>query len=247
MLERTERGLTTSEILSRTGWPAGEIQDATAKLVAAGRARVVASQPMTTASMLSVTECTATLGKIVEDFHRANPLLPGIPKQELLARMEKFGAAIVETALSDLVKARKAVLTGDMVQNAGREVVLTPEEARAKGLIEGEFESAGLAVPGFAAVLETLPVDAKRAEKLLQILLREKVLVKVTSDLIFHRSALIRLREMLARYKKERGELLPIAAFKDLTGVSRKYAIPLLEHLDREHVTRRSGDQRVII
>jgi selenocysteine-specific elongation factor len=65
--------------------------------------------------------------------------------------------------------------------------------------------------------------------------------------LVFHRSALIRLRQTLAKYKKERGELLPITAFKDLTGVSRKYAIPLLEHLDREHVTRRAGDQRVII
>jgi selenocysteine-specific elongation factor len=246
-LERAERGLTASEILRRTGWPAGEIQDATAKLGAAGRARVVASQPMTIASVLCVTECTAALGKIVEDFHRANPLLPGIPKQDLMARMKNSSVAIIETALGDLVKARKMVVAGDTVLGAGREVVLTPDEARAKTLIEREFESAGLAVPGFAAVLEKLPVDAKRAEKLLQILLREKVLVKVTADLVFHRSALIRLREMLAKYKKERGELLPITAFKDLTGVSRKYAIPLLEHLDREHVTRRAGDQRVII
>jgi selenocysteine-specific elongation factor len=247
MLERTERGLTASDILKRTGWPAGEIQDAAAKLVAAGRARVVASQPMTIASVRSLAECTAALSKVVEDFHRANPLLPGIPKHDLLARTKNSRAAIVETALSDLVKARKVILAGDIVQGAGREVVLTPDEAKAKALIEREFASAGLAVPGFAAVLEKLPVDAKRAEKLLQILLREKVLVKVTSDLVFHRSALIRLREILAKYKKERGELLPINAFKELTGVSRKYAIPLLEHLDREHVTRRVGDQRVII
>ena len=102
-------------------------------------------------------------------------------------------------------------------------------------------------MPGFATILEKLPVDSKRAEKLLQILLREKVLVKVASDLIFHGSALSRLKEMLASYKKQRGDQLPINTFKELTGVSRKYAIPLLEHLDRERVTRRVGDLRVIM
>jgi selenocysteine-specific elongation factor len=96
-------------------------------------------------------------------------------------------------------------------------------------------------------VLEKLPVDSGRAQKILQILLREKVLVKIAADLIFHQTALVRLRELLAKYRKENGDQLPIAAFKELTGVSRKYAIPLLEHLDRERVTRRVGDQRVIM
>jgi selenocysteine-specific elongation factor len=96
-------------------------------------------------------------------------------------------------------------------------------------------------------VLANLPVDAPRAQKILQILLREKVLVKIAQDLVFHRSALVRLRELLLKYRKERGERLPITAFKELTGVTRKYAIPLLEHLDREQVTRRVGDERVIL
>ena len=161
--------------------------------------------------------------------------------------MKNSRVEVVQTALNDLVAAKVVAVAGDIVRSAGREVVLTSEETKAKALIEHEFESAGLAVPGFAAVLEKLAIDAKRAEKLLQILLREKVLVKVASDLVFHRSALARLRELLVKYRKERGESLPIPAFKELTGVSRKYAIPLLEHLDRERVTRRVGDQRVII
>jgi selenocysteine-specific elongation factor len=247
ILERSDGGLTASEILRRTGWPLDHIQGVIAKLVTAGGAKIVANVPMTIASVRSLAESATALSKVLEDFHRANPLLPGISKQDLLTRTKNSGAAIVETALSDLVKTWKVTITGDTVQSAGREVALSPDETRAKTLIEREFESAGLAVPGFAAVLEKLPVDSKRAEKLLQILLREKVLVKVASDLVFHRSALIRLREMLAKYKKERGEQLPIIAFKELTGVSRKYAIPLLEHLDRERLTRRVGDQRVII
>ena len=62
-----------------------------------------------------------------------------------------------------------------------------------------------------------------------------------------HRNTLQRLREVLAKYRKERGARLPITVFKELTGITRKYAIPLLEHLDREQVTRRAGDERVIL
>ena len=247
MLERSARGLTTSELLARTGWTENQIQEVVAKLLAAGRVRAVAQQPTMVASAEVLTQCSATLKGAIESFHRANPLLPGIPKQDLFGRVKNSRPEIMETALGDLARAKSIVISGDIVQSAGRGVVLTTEETKARALIEQEFENAGLAVPGFAEILGKLPVDSKRAEKLLQILLREKVLIKVAADLIFHRAALVRLRELLAKYRKERGDQLPIAAFKELTGVSRKYAIPLLEHLDRERVTRRVGDQRVII
>ena len=101
---------------------------------------------------------------MVEEFHRANPLLPGISKQDLLGKVKDWGDAVFETALDDLVKARKVTVTGDVVQSAGRELVLTGDEAKSKALIEHEFENAGLTVPGFAAILEKLPVDSKRAK-----------------------------------------------------------------------------------
>ncbi len=247
MLERASRGLTSGEILRRTGWTAGEIDTVAGKLVAAKRAWKVAKEPMLLASARMMTECATAIGQAVEEFHKANPLLPGIPKQDLLGRFKHSRAEVVEAALADLVQAKKLVVAGDVVRGVGREVAFTADEAKAKSLIEREFEVAGLTVPGFAAVLEKLPVDSARAHKILQILVREKVLVKIAADLIFHQTALVRLRALLAKYRKEHGEQLPIAAFKELTGVSRKYAIPLLEHLDRERVTRRVGDQRVIL
>ncbi|MGC1581023.1 MAG: SelB C-terminal domain-containing protein, partial [Candidatus Acidiferrales bacterium] len=146
-----------------------------------------------------------------------------------------------------LAASRTVAVTGDLVQSAGREIALLPEEARAKEMIEQEFERAGLAVPRFDEVLAKLPVEAKRAKKILQILLNEKTLVKVAQDLVFHKNAVAKLRQLVANYKKANGERLPIGAFKDITGVTRKYAIPLLEFLDRERVTRRVGDERVIL
>jgi selenocysteine-specific elongation factor len=209
--------------------------------------RILGGAPIVVAPAEAVTACAASIRKAVETFHRANPLLPGIPKQELRARAGRARAEMFEAALGDLVAARTLVVTGDLVSQAGREISLSTEETRAKELIEREFESAGLTVPDIASVLAKLSVDAPRAQKILQILLREKVLVKISSDLVFHRNTLLKLRKLLAKYRKERGARLPITVFKELTGITRKYAIPLLEHLDREQVTRRAGDERVIL
>jgi selenocysteine-specific elongation factor len=243
----TPHGLRLAEIVAWTGWIESETRAAAEKLAAAKRMRILGSAPIVLVPAQAVTDCTAAIRKAVETFHRANPLLPGIPKQELRGKAGRARVEMFEAALGDLVAARAVVTAGDLVSQTGREISLSAEETRAKELIEHEFESAGLNVPGFASVLAKLPVDAPRAQKLLQILLREKVLVKISSDLVFHRSTLLKLRDMLATYRKEHGARLPITAFKELTGISRKYAIPLLEHLDREQVTRRAGDERVIL
>jgi selenocysteine-specific elongation factor len=247
LVEAAPRGLMLAEILARTGWIESETRTMAEKLAAAKRVRILGSAPIVVAPARAVTDCAAAVRKAVETFHRANPLLPGIPKQELRGKAGRARGEIFEAALGDLVAARALVAAGDLVSQAGREITLSIEEARAKELIEREFESAGLTVPGFASVLAKLPVDAARAQKILQILLREKALVKISADLVFHRNTLQRLRELLAKYRKERGTRLPITVFKELTGITRKYAIPLLEHLDREQVTRRAGDERVIL
>jgi selenocysteine-specific elongation factor len=247
LVEATARGLTLAEIVARTGWTDADAGVAAQKLAAEKRVRILVAEPALVASTQVVANCAAAIRKAVEAFHRANPLVPGIPKQELRARAGDARIEIFEAALDDLVKAHALAISGDLVRQAGREIELSSEEALAKELIEREFARAGLTVPELASVLARLPVDAPRAQKILQILLREKVLVKIANDLVFHRSALARLHEMLTKYRKEHGERLPITAFKELTGVTRKYAIPLLEHLDREHVTRRVGDERVIL
>jgi selenocysteine-specific elongation factor len=241
------RGLTLAEVISRTGWTEAEVHQAAKNLSAARHIRIVAEQPRIIVSAPTLAKLATALKAAVEEFHRANPLLPGIPKQELRGRAKNPRPEVFQAALDDLVREKVLTMSGDLVQRAGREIALSSDEARAKELIEKEFERAGLTVPSFAAVLEKLPVERSRAQKILQILLREKVLVKVTDDLVFHRTAMAKLREVLAKYRKERGDKLPIPAFKELTGITRKYAIPLLEYLDREHVTRRVGDERVIL
>ena len=233
--------------VARTGWMETEIRETARKLAGQGRLRIIGDQPFVLAAAPSVANCAASLREAVDRFHQDQPLLAGIPKQDLRGRAGNPSPELFEAALQDLVTAGALAVAGDIVRRAGRSIALTPEEGRAKELIEREFERAGLAIPSFAAVLEKLPVAPPTARKILQMLLRERVLVKIADDLIFHQAAVARLRETVARFRAERGSHLSVGEFKELTGATRKYAIPLLEYLDRERVTRRVGDERVIL
>jgi len=103
-----------------------------------------------------------------------------------------------------------------------------------------------LKVPALQEVIAGLKVDKVRAQKLVTLLLREKVLIKVSDELVFHRNALEELRRQMTTYKAKSAKI-DVAKFKEMTGVTRKYAIPLLEYLDRERVTKRVGDVREIL
>ena len=186
----------------------------------------------------------------VEDFHKENPLVPGMGKEELRETV-RATAEIFAAAVDLLVKEKKLEISGDLVHLPGRGVVMKDDEAESKQTIEQAFSSAGLQVPALYNVLAGLKVDKTRAQKIVTLLLRDKVLVKISDELVFHQSALAELRKQLASYKTKATvggvAKIDVGKFKELTGVSRKYAIPLLEYLDRERVTRRVGDERVIL
>jgi len=248
MVTRSPMGLSYQEIVARTGWVESELRGVTDKSAAASVVKVAASEPLLLVPAKLFAEIREKLREAITKFHKENPLLPGISREELRAvlgrrvRVETFRAA-----LEELLAEKKIAVQGELIKQTGAEIALLPEEAKAKEQIEAAFAMTGLTVPAVREVLAKLPVEAKRAEKLLQILLREKVLVRVTPELVFHRAALAQLKEHLAGYKKTRGERIGVPAFKELTGITRKYAIPLLEYLDRERVTRRAGDERVIL
>jgi selenocysteine-specific elongation factor len=181
----------------------------------------------------------------LEAFHKANPLVGGISKEEL---REKIGLhqTVMEAMLAQLMRDKKAEVAGEQVRLAGRGVALKDEEAKAKAQIEKAFADAGLKVPLMKEVLDKLPVDKARAQKLVTLLLRDRVLIKLADDLVFHQTALEGLRQLIAT-QKAKTQKIDVATFKDLLGVTRKYAIPLLEYLDQQRITRRVGDERIIL
>ena len=182
---------------------------------------------------------------VLRQFHDANPLVAGMSKEELRDHIN-LGPEVFASVLSKLVEEKQLEVAGELVHLPGRGVLMKDEEAESKKIIEQAFGSAGLKVPSLKEVLAGLKVDKIRAQKIVTLLLRDKVLIKISEELVFHQSALLDLRRKIAALKTTTPKM-DVARFKDMTGVSRKYAIPLLEYLDREHVTRRVGDERVIL
>jgi selenocysteine-specific elongation factor len=175
-------------------------------------------------------------------FHKAHSLLQGIPKPDLKGAV--MSGAPVEVFEHALALATELVQDGDMVRLKAHKVVLKQDEEQARAAIEIAFARAGLVAPAVIDVLKDSGVEPARARSILQILLREGKLLRISDDLVLDAAALVQLRGSLAL---KRGAKFSVPAFKEWTGVSRKYAIPLLEYLDREHVTRREGDERTII
>jgi selenocysteine-specific elongation factor len=235
-------GPTVAEAVAETGWLPARVQQLATELKQAGEIAIFGTVLITTRWLERVRE---DILSIAAHFHDANPLLPGINKQEL--RETRWGhVELFEGVIAGLLRERKLEADGELLRLPGRGVVLRDEEAESKSQIEQAFAKAGLQVPALKEVLASLPIDKVRAQKIVTLLLRDRVLVKLSEDLVFHRDALEALRQRIAAQKTKTPKL-NVGNFKDLFGVTRKYAIPLLEYLDRERVTRRVGDERVIL
>ena len=238
LVREAEFGLGMAELVARTGMVEREAA------AAAGRAPLVAlAQPHAWyVDRAWFQAARDRLLKTVREFHAAQPMLPGIARQDLRSRTFPAAPPFLLDAL--LAAARELTVEGETVRLAGRAPVLKEDEEQARSAIERAFEQAGLATPAVPEVLGKAGVEVRRARTLLEILVREKRLVRINDDLVFHHSAIDRLRQQLGARRPAR---FSVGTFKEWTGISRKYAIPLLEYLDRTHVTRRDGDERIIL
>jgi selenocysteine-specific elongation factor len=235
------RGVSLKEVVARTGWRPTAIDLVASKVEGISRIGDVLISRRLVEWMIS-----RELLPHLESFHKKNPLVPGMSKEELRSRLPRVRPEVFDWVLEDSVRAKRMEILGEMVRLPGQGVVMKDEEAESKKKIEDAFATAGLRVPALHEVIAGLKIDKARAQKIVTLLLRDRVLVKISDELVFHRGALEQLRRDLAGYKKTSAKI-DVAAFKELTGVSRKYAIPLLEYLDRERVTRRVGDTREIL
>ena len=239
---RAETGLSLTQAVAETGWRRELIEKYLHDSAVNGH--IVRAGDLLMQSEV-VEHLKVRLLQTVAAFHSQNPLVAGMSKQALREKLQ-LSAEVFALALQQLVSSKKLELAGELINLPGHGVVMKDEEAESKKLIEEAFLSAGLKVPALKDVLAGLKVDKNRAQKIVTLLLRDKTLLKISEDLVFHRSALEELRKAVLA-EKSRSPRIDVAHFKDLAGVTRKYAIPLLEYLDREHVTRRVGDERVIL
>ena len=239
---RKNNGIAVSQLVTETGWTRNFIETQLAGALNDGRILRIEYLLIDTPA---VSGLQLLMMSAVKDFQKKNPLVAGIAKEQLRDQVTA-SAEVFAAAVAMLVRDKKIEVIGDVVRLPGQGVVMKDEEAESKKKIESAFMTAGLNVPALHQVIAGLKIDKVRAQKIVTLLLRDKVLVKISDELVFHRSALEELRRRVAAYKIK-APIIDVGKFKELTGVSRKYAIPLLEFLDRERVTKRVGDSRQIL
>lgn len=221
LVEESAHGLSVAELVAKTGLRMGPAKNDWV------------TSPAWTSRMLDSVQAALAA------FHQAKPLQSGMTKQALRAEVLPGAPAFL---LDDLLTA--VVVEGETVRLPSHRVALQSDDQVELARLEALFAKSGLAVPALAEVLGQSKLDSARARTLLQILLKNRRLVRVNLELVVHSNAADAMRAMMASRK---GSRFSVGEFKEWTGVSRKYAIPLLEWLDRERVTRRDGEQRVVL
>ncbi len=189
----------------------------------------------------------------ITNFHKREPLARGMLRETL--REKVFAHAFPElfvAVLDELAKAGRLVAEKDTVRAATHNVGLSEAESRLQQTLEDIYLNAGVESPSLDDAFTKAGISSSakpQARKILQLLIDNGSLVRVNNEIFMHHSVLQGLKSKLLAFasQHEPERLIDVAAFKDLAGVSRKYAIPLLEYFDRERVTRRAGDKRLIL
>ncbi len=181
----------------------------------------------------------------LEQFHRAAPLRPGMSREELRGRAGAADERVFAHLLTTLEAEGVVRADRDKVRLASHEVRLTAEQQKAADRLEQDFLSAAAAPPSPEEALARAGLSGDEEHELFQVLLEARKLVRVKESLYFHAQALDVIQDKLVTMLRERKEIGP-GDIKDLLGISRKYAIPLLEFFDSRRVTTRVGERRVL-
>ena len=237
------RGLPMTALVGRAGVPWSD-QDRVAGKLAASHVVRIGSVLVAISHFAAVEEA---MRAAVAQHHDRHPLEAGIPREELRERL--FGhapVAVFEEAARRGID-RGQIVGGDRIALAGRSIALSDEEARTRDGIVRILNEAGLTPPDLAALATLVGAGPEAITRITNLLVRQNVLVR-TGGLLFHEIPLSQLKSDIRSLKQaDTTATMDVATFKKRYSVTRKYAIPLLEWLDRERVTRRVGDVRQIL
>jgi selenocysteine-specific elongation factor len=178
------------------------------------------------------------------DYHSAHPLKPGMSKEELKTKFPLFlSPKLFNLTLNQMVREQEIAQEENTVRLTSHTVSLGSQQADIKNKILETYLQAGLQPPYFKELSKSLDTDPKRSKDILMHLVNEGAIIKVKEELYFHAVTIEKLKKKLVAYLEAQGEI-NTPQFKEMTGVSRKYVIPLAEYFDSTNLTLRVGDVR---
>jgi selenocysteine-specific elongation factor len=237
-------GISYDALLLMTNLPAKALDSTIGSMLNAQRIMLVDKEHRLYVHQTVFEDLKQLSHEVLEAYHRDNPLKPGISKEELKSKFPHgAGGKLFTLVLNRSVKDDRVVLEDNTVRLASHEVSLQVDQKALKQQIVDIYQKSGLTPPYFRDVVKHLAVEPKPAKGVLELLVGERTLVKVKEDLYYDREILDKLKAELVAYIVDKGEI-STPEFKDMTGASRKYVIPLIEHFDATNVTIRVGDIR---
>lgn len=246
----SKHGLRLADIAAATGWTKEVLAQVSSTATKQGS--VIETNGVFLSSD-SFGELSRSVVAELEQHHKREPLARGMLRETLREKLfahslpEVFGAMIGALETKGQVVAEK-----DVIRLSRHRVDLSDQDAKLSAQIENIYLTAGVEAPSLDEAMVRAGVAlAQRAQarKILQLLIDGRKLVRIQADMFMHPQVVENLKTKLQEYaaQHEPDRLIDVPTFKNLAGVSRKYAIPLLEYFDREQITRRTGDKRLIL
>jgi selenocysteine-specific elongation factor len=242
-----KRAMNLNELNSLLGLPGPDIVRICSDLAQAGKL-VMLPAPAPVLVLPRIVE--SLKGETLEQvtgFHKENPLQKGISKEELRKRLyDDLPLEVFRHCLETLAEKRRISFLEDAVSLHGREIQLSTEGEQIRKQIEDFIQKAGFQAPSISDLQGSIPADPEEIRRIFFWMIKEKILVKLSEELIYHRSTIEDIKKQI-KASFAAGSKFGVADFKEIFGITRKHAIPLLEYLDRERFTRRVGNDRVLL
>jgi selenocysteine-specific elongation factor len=242
-----ERGMTATEIIARTGATDSQISEIAATLKQTNRVIEISNAPLILISKNAFDSLGEQVLERLTAHHKREPLSLGISREEVRERI--FGTLapeIFRTVIACLAEKNQIVAERDALSMATHKPALTGADADTKQVLEAAIKATGLQAGTLDDIAATTKVNINLVKKFYNLLVAERRIVRV-GEFVFHVDALEKLKAQVRAYKTVSPKI-DVAIFKEITGgLTRKYAIPLLEFLDRERITRRIGNEREIL
>ncbi len=240
-------GIIEDELATRLGVFGKKLKKLLQQPISTGKIVVVESDSRRLVAASVLKRLTTTILQLLADYHRNNPLKSGLAREELRSRLRpQVDPKLFNYALNFLTKKGKIIQEEAEVRLAGHEVTLQVDEQAMREKISRLYLEAGLKPPNLKDVLAQFKEFPEgQIRQVIDLLVQDGAIVKINEALYFHASVLEKLQEQLVDFIKKEGEI-DAPRFKKMTGLTRKFSIPLLEYFDKIKLTIRIDDKRVL-
>lgn len=230
----------------RCGTEIKKLSAETEKMFSQGELILYHKNPRQIALPSVVNDLGLLIKKILETFQKEQPLKMGLLKEEIRTKLPKeTDPKLYLFVMERLIKNKEIVLTDEFLALPGHRPKLKSDQKGLKNQLVSFYKKGGITPPTVKELVEKLKTSEKELLSILNVLVREEVVMKLNEEIYYEKSALKMLTEKAVSLMLEQDELT-IKSFKNLTGLSRKFMIPFFEHLDKTKVTFRKGDKRVL-